>query len=626
MRLSYLSLAVFSLLPSSQATICPPFLPILPISSPIVNTTAIHNLISTLNTTLNSLTKNISYLGNPNTSFSLEIYSLTDAIPLFTYHFSAPNLVHPSYGVSHVNSSTIYMTGSVTKAITIYTYLTNLGFTHWHSPITDFILELTSHASSHHDPLSTLDWSSITIGQLATHLSSLPRSTGPSPASDTAYRLAAHLPRVPASPGKFCAGYPCDRNSTLTNLLSRHPITTPGSTPIYSNIAYQILAWALESITATPFDSLVAELMTKLSLTESYYPIPPASSFEKAIIPGDPETAGYGMSYRSDAPSGALYSSIDDMRKIGQTILNSTFLPRSVTGMWLKPISFTPDRGVAVGAPWEILSFPPPSGTGRGGTGGTESAARFPVEVVSKAGDIGVYSAIMGLIPEFGVGFTVMSAGERASAVTREVSDLILEGLIPAMKNVSFEIAREGRYGGRYVDGGTNSSIILKVVPGRAAEMGGRPYLQLVDWKWEGVPLLEVIAARLGIADPTEAGLQFNLYPTGLKQILSNGTRIESWRASYSTKTGAGVGGVRYGTGPFSTQCESWTEVDGFVYGGVSFDEFLLEVGKDGRVRSVEARVLQRGEWERERERDGGAQRVIRERDGIRMARIREEF
>ena len=198
---------------------------------------------------------------------------------------------------------------------------------------------------------------------------------------------------------------------------------------------------------------------------------------------------------------------------------------------------------------------------------------------------------------------------------------------MPNLIAATYEVS-QGKYGGSYIEASTNSSVTLQTVPGAADEAGGRPHLQLVDWTWEGIPLLYAITSLLDIADPVAAGLQFNLYPTGLTQNFDNGTTIESWRAAYSTNGNDAVTGAQ-GTGPFSSQCDSWTEVDGFVYGDVSFDEFLLEVGEDGTVRSVDARVLQQGYWEKEG--SGGEQRVVkgkegkkRKRDGVKMVRSGE--
>jgi len=58
--------------------------------------------------------------------------------------------------------------------------------------------------------------------------------------------------------------------------------------PIYSNPAFQILAYALEAMTKKPFADVFEDSITRpLNLTSTYLSTPPISPNFNAIIPGD---------------------------------------------------------------------------------------------------------------------------------------------------------------------------------------------------------------------------------------------------------------------------------------------------------------------------------------------------
>ena len=142
------------------------------------------------------------------------------------------------------------------------------------------------------------------------------------------------------------------------SLFLQHPVETSFYTPIYSNAGFQILANALENITSTSFSKLLAKhLIEPLGLSSTSYQMPNASG--SSIIPVSTNESWYEANTRDSTPAGGLYSSTADLRIIGKSILNSTLLTPAQTRKWLKPLSFTADPHVAVGAPWEIAAPPP---------------------------------------------------------------------------------------------------------------------------------------------------------------------------------------------------------------------------------------------------------------------------
>lgn len=56
-------------------------------------------------------------------SSTIDVYSTHENDSIFIYHYSAPTLAHPTESVAQVDSNTIYRIGSVSKLLTVYTYL-----------------------------------------------------------------------------------------------------------------------------------------------------------------------------------------------------------------------------------------------------------------------------------------------------------------------------------------------------------------------------------------------------------------------------------------------------------------------------------------------------------------------
>lgn len=83
----------------------------------------------------------------------------------------------------------------------------------------------------------------------------------------------------------LCAGGGfCTREQFFKGFTSRHPIYAPATGAIYSNVAFQILTYALENITGVDFPTMVEESLYKpLNLTSSSWRYPPTSNDEAVI-------------------------------------------------------------------------------------------------------------------------------------------------------------------------------------------------------------------------------------------------------------------------------------------------------------------------------------------------------
>lgn len=153
-----LAIIPFSLAQSSSP--CPLLGPDFP--SPITpsNSHAVQNAKQNLTRSLQAALLNAtaySLQDSSATSFSLDVYSIHEQQSLFTDHFSAPALAHPAEGVATVDSNTVYRIGSISKLLTVYTYLVEVGDVSFNHPITEYVPELASYAASHAEALQSND-------------------------------------------------------------------------------------------------------------------------------------------------------------------------------------------------------------------------------------------------------------------------------------------------------------------------------------------------------------------------------------------------------------------------------------------------------------------------------------
>lgn len=115
----------------------------------------------------------------PNTtSFSVVLFSGAESVEesgsiFFEYHHTATLL----NSTDNVTSETIFPAGTLTQLFTVYTWLVETGDGSWESPITEFLPELQniSTSSSSSDLGLNIDWDTVTVGSLASHMSGLTR-------------------------------------------------------------------------------------------------------------------------------------------------------------------------------------------------------------------------------------------------------------------------------------------------------------------------------------------------------------------------------------------------------------------------------------------------------------------
>lgn len=547
---------------------------------------AIELFKQTLSSALSNSSSEIAL--DPNsTTFSFDLWSIHEQSPIYTYNYNANLLSTPKEGVTTVTSNTTYRLGSLSKLLTVYTWLAAVGDKHWLQPITNFIPELEAYDAkyaSNPDDIDQFRWSDITVGALASQISGIQKD----PALPAAlFTQLTPIPGLPVSEdlpanakGLNCTTYSflgCTRSIYLNSILVSHPIHATEYQPAYSDMAYSLLAFALENITGSPFDDIFADKLIKpLNLTSTYTQAP--SNLSNSIIPFNDTFATFTPSLSYLQPGGGFYSSLEDISAIGRAMLSNTLLTPRLTRQWLKPHSFLSDGISAVGAPWEIYQA---LGTNK------------TTWMYTKSGDLGAYSTYLVLLPDYDAGFTILTAGAKSTSISRILADIAATTFVPAMESAVKEEA-DSQYSGEYTASVPNAAgnrtdtfeVVLKTddIPG----------LLITNYTVNGVDMRAAFAALSKI---TADQLQIRLYPSGLASVGENSTALQGFRSIRYTpsSTKAAPNGAVFS----SQRCQEWFNIGGYmsrnaygVNGGL--DEFAFSIDAQGIVQNLVVKTWNR--------------------------------
>jgi len=119
----------------------------------------------------------------------------------------------------------------------------------------------------------------------------------------------------------------------------------------------------------------------------------------------------------------------------------------NATRAWLKPSTLTTSLIAAVGRPWEIYRS------------NFDAASNRVVDLYTKSGNVGAYSAMLAVIPDLGVGFSILVATE-VDGRPYVIADWIAEIIIPAVEEVARKEA-DSKFAGTYTAKNLNSTITL---------------------------------------------------------------------------------------------------------------------------------------------------------------------
>lgn len=233
----------------------------------------------------------------------------------------------------------------------------------------------------------------------------------------------------------------------------------------------------------------------------------------------------------------------------------------------MKPQTFTSSPTLAVGAPWEIFRVQ------------TNTSSDRITDYYTKGGDIGVYSDLLALIPDYNVGFSIFTADGNAAGVASTLAGMVSNTFGTALEQ-SAKLQANATYAGTYTSSDdTNSSLVISIND----DFG----LNIDTWVSNGHDMFANIALTQGITS-TEPKFLARLVPTDLED--GNGGRAFRSVFGYQATTASGNGS------PFDLSCATWTTVDALTYGGVSLDLFVFQTeGESVEIPALQV-TLRRGE------------------------------
>ncbi|KAG9254832.1 beta-lactamase/transpeptidase-like protein [Emericellopsis atlantica] len=508
------------------------------------------------------------------TAWAVAVFSTHDDEPLYERYFT------PDYdvGVAEVNRSSVFRIASVSKVFSVWTFLAEVGDERFNDPITKYVPELVttkndSVSGTVYDDIDHVRWHEVTLGQLASQLAGIPRdpaqgdmSTELTPEQATAFGF----PTLPDSDIPTCgvAGLlrTCTRKEIISLLLKQHPVFPTGHSPAYSNVAYALLGFAQEAITGTPVsNAITTNILSALKMTSSSFKTAPTSG---GVIPGEASAVGWDWDLGTIDPAGSMYCSTGDMVKAGQAILGSKTMTPAQTRRWLKPMSQTGVLGSAVGAPWEIRHLT---------VGGRLS------QLYTKQGDTGGYRAAFVLSPEHDLGAVIFSASPLASnsaAVRETLMNAVGKAFLP-MAEEQTRIEACDNFAGTYTDEATNSSLTINVDNVTTG-------LQVSGFTSRGV---EIIGPQSPFIPIYGAGQSARLFPSTLRTVR----KTEDGAGTYTSRLGFRASFFNVTGGANDVQdpgLMQWTSLGAPAYGERTLDDWVMEMGENGKARAVDARMM----------------------------------
>ncbi|KAE8451681.1 hypothetical protein EG329_003138 [Mollisiaceae sp. DMI_Dod_QoI] len=524
----------------------------------VQNLTALFNQIDVDNST-----------GTYNNSYAIQIFSASNSTPIFQHSHTAQNLTNQNTtGVTNVDADTIFRIGSPTKIFSVYAFLIEAGDVYFNEPITKYVPELATLAANQSgNALTKVAWGDVTIGELASHMAGIANDNTIIGELTLTLKqnktISLGFPPLPAAEIPPCGAYPlCNRTQFFETFQHLYPAFGSAETPAYSNIAFQIFSYALETITGKSFESSVEDSILKpLGLNHTYYNTPNESI---GVIPGTWKDTQWDVQLGEETPAGGMYSSVSDLSTLGRSILKSNLLSSAQTRRWLKPVTLTSDMRETVGWPWGLRRI--------------QLHPERPYEIITafnKAGKIGSYCSLISLLPEYDIGFVILVAGDLKLS-NWAVADILGNAILPALEQTAREEA-QSTYGGTYKSSTLNSSIVFSTDP-------SRPGIGISSWISNGTDML-LVANGLSM-NYISPNFSARLYPTDLEVVNADGSKQTAMKAVFEDLSGTAQDGM------FSATCGSWIDPTGLVYGAQALDEFVFTLDSGGKVTSVQPLAL----------------------------------
>jgi CubicO group peptidase (beta-lactamase class C family) len=565
-----LLLVLTTLIPQaiSKCTAEHPFYPP-PIYTP--HTSEIWEAFSAIEASLSALTLNNTQFNT--SSYSIEVTSSQQTL-WSTFHTARDkNLTRP--GADKVDSSARYRIASITKVFTVLGILQQhaAGNMSLDDPVSRYISNLTLS-----DSAEAIPWADITLRSLASQLSGLPRdwaqgdllfepqdptSLGFPPIPPDSPDLA-HMPR--------CDSYrdykPCTAADLLDHLSRQPPLFAPNVKSTYSNIAFEMLGLVLANTTGVTYEEYIASaILSPLNMTQTSFSIPPDSV---AVLPKN-EAWYFDVDEGVQNPTGGIYCSSSDMSLFLRYILTDYLNIANTKMNWLLPISYTSSVQAFYGMPWEIFRTERILSSG-------------PVTFFTKGGGLPGYSTLIFLVPEYDLGITIFTAGNRE--MLDELRERVTVPLVRAAHGLAARQAGE-KYAGIY------SFSSLSQTPTQSSEklnstltltLSAEHGLEITNWISNGTDMLTLIPLAFHL--PAGSTFHSQLIPT---QRYRDETRKrgQKWRIALTVTPESGDGDRKV----WEEFCS--TDVDTLIYAGKPVNEVVFweeeeNAEEGGRVSGLE--------------------------------------
>lgn len=292
----------------------------------------------------------------------------------------------------------------------------------------------------------------ITIRQLLSHTSGLSRDVGadvPWPGSMNDVKI--ELPDDPPT-----------RAEIMAKIRDTPPVMPGYTTPIYSNIAFDVAGYVAEEIAKTKFvDLLEQDIFKPLKMSSASFKRQ-HDKLDRVVVPSEPSSIWADVELGDENPAGGLYCSAADLRRFGQELLGpgidshtrsgatGSLFNKISTREWLRPVHVFDDGILSIGLNWEIFTVP---------------VGKRRMSLYTKSGTLPGFHTLFGVDPEREFGFALLISGE--TSINWELGIRIMTRFAETLDRQRQEILSE-EFVGTYTKDASNV-IKLELIDGGLA-------------------------------------------------------------------------------------------------------------------------------------------------------------
>ncbi|KAI0454680.1 beta-lactamase/transpeptidase-like protein [Xylaria acuta] len=533
------------------------------------------NITSTLESHLTGKARNEALSGLDKITFSLGLFSVHDpkAAGSLQYHHTGPDIRNSTLGVNKVDGDSIYRVASMTKVMTVYSGLLLLKPSDWHRPLTEIFPEISLLPKN--DPVHHIQWETITPFSLASQISGIPANARPFDVGELSTTFYFTNPVDPTTLGlppltlnSTGINVPCeDANCSAVQYLKgiQSPTFPVFQTPGYANTNFILLGRVISKLTGLPINEewFQKAVFGPLDMTSTSSLSPAEKPYSGYVVAGDPDAFAFQGGITTS--SGGIFSTTNDIAKLGVSMLNATLLSADQTRRWMKPNSFTAELDFALGMGWEIYRY-------------ADKVTGHATDLYTKLGDAGNYASYIVVVPDYDFGFSVIAtsgiveAAER-SAAAHLLADMISETILPALRDQAAAETKHN-YEGTYTGMGQNTSTLTLAYNQTAGAGFGLTLTSLVN---NGRNLLSLLQSTLG-SD------QLVLAPSTVDPKTKQ-------RGFVITPVAPQVEYTGLFSKMFATNAD-WLNNNGITYGGQALGTIYFDVADDGSAIAALPAVL----------------------------------